>query len=149
MTTERLPLQVLSFDFGTRKIGVATGQTVSSSASPLPPLPVRNQQIDWPTIEKLIVEWQPHLLLIGLPLNMDGSESAMSQRCRRFAHQLEGRFHIKTLLIDERLSSRAARERVGKSALTGRDARVDSMAAVIMMETWFNERDSTASGEHD
>ena len=131
---------LLAFDFGTRKIGVACGQTISMSASPLPPLPVKNQQIDWQAIERLIGEWRPDLLLVGLPLNMDGSESAMSERCRRFARQLEGRFALPAQLIDERLSSRAARERLGRPALTGRDPRVDSVAAVIMMETWFNEQ---------
>lgn len=130
---------VLAFDFGTRKIGAAFGEPLSGSAVPLPPLPVHQQQIDWAAITQLIEEWQPALLLVGLPLNMDGTESSMSERCRRFARQLEGRFHLPAKLIDERLSSRAARERLGKPALTGRDARVDSMAAVIMIESWFNE----------
>lgn len=131
------PLSVLAFDFGTKKMGVAFGQSLTGSASPLDPLLVRNQQIDWPAIETLITEWRPQRLLVGLPLNMDGSESDMSKRCRRFARQLEGRFRIETDLIDERLSSRAARERIGRPALTGRDKRVDSVAAVIMIENWF------------
>lgn len=130
---------VLAFDFGSKKIGLAFGQPLSGSATPLPPLPVRQQQVDWQAIEKLVKEWQPGLLLVGLPLNMDGSASPMSERCRRFARQLDGRFHLPVQLIDERLSSRAARERLGRPALTGRDARVDSMAAVIMIESWFNE----------
>lgn len=135
-----LPIALLAFDFGTKKMGAAYGQSISQSASPLAPLPVKNQQINWDAIAQLIGEWQPDLLLVGLPLNMDGSESPMSARCRRFARQLEGRFHLPTQLIDERLSSRAARERLGKPALSGRDARVDSMAAVIMIESWFNEQ---------
>lgn len=135
-----MPTALLAFDFGTKKIGLAYGQTISQSASPLAPLPVKNQQIDWGAIERVIGEWQPELLLIGLPLNMDGSESAMSERCRRFARQLEGRFHLPTQMMDERLSTRAARERIGKSALSGRDARVDSMAAAILLESWFHEQ---------
>ncbi len=131
------PLQVLAFDFGTKKIGMAIGQSLTGSATALPPLKVRNQQIDWAAIEAVIMEWQPDQLLVGLPLNMDGSESPMSKRCRRFARQLEGRFHKPTAVVDERLSSRAARERIGKPALSGRDERVDSVAAVIMMENWF------------
>lgn len=133
---------LLAFDFGHKKIGLAFGQSISGSATPLPPLKVRNQQIDWSFIETLIAEWQPDLLLVGLPLNMDGSDSDMSRRCTRFARQLEGRFGVTCKLIDERLSSRAARERLGKPAISGRDARVDSVAASIMIENYFNDPES-------
>lgn len=129
-------LQLLAFDFGTQKIGVASGQQLTGSTTPLERLRVRNQQINWQAIQQLLDEWRPDLVLVGLPLNMDGTESPMSQRCRRFARQLEGRFHCNTQLIDERLSSRSARERLG----VNQDPRVDSMAAVIMIETYLHEQ---------
>lgn len=131
--------QIIAFDFGSKKIGVAFGQSITGGATPLSALKVRQQQIDWIAIKQLIDEWTPNTLLVGLPLNMDGTDSAMSQRCQRFSRQLEGRFHLPTHLIDERLSTRAARERIGKPALTGRDARVDSVAACIMIEDFFNQ----------
>jgi putative Holliday junction resolvase len=134
--------KVLAFDFGTKKIGVAFGQSITCSASPLAPLPIRNQQIDWQAVACLVNEWQPDLLLVGLPLNMDGSESTMSKRCTRFAHQLEGRFRLPVKMIDERLSSRAARERLGNPG--GPDARLDSIAATIMIEDWFNDSGASA-----
>lgn len=129
---------ILCFDFGTKKIGVAFGQSITQTASPLAALPCPQQKIDWDAIEKLIKEWQPTLLLVGLPFNMDGSDSPMSQRARKFSRQLHGRFHLPVATIDERLSTREARERLGKPALTGKDARVDSMAACIMIENHFN-----------
>lgn len=133
-TTEK----VLCFDYGTKKIGVAFGQSITQSASALPALSCVQQKVNWDAIEQLIKEWQPTLLLVGLPFNMDGSESPMSLRALKFSRQLFGRFHLPVKTIDERLSTREARERIGKPALTGRDARVDSVAACIMIENYFN-----------
>ena len=130
---------VLGFDFGTRKIGVASGQSVTGSASALAAVRCRNQAPDFDAIGKLIDEWQPDALVVGLPLNMDGSESDSSARARRFARQLEGRFNKTAWLVDERLSTREARDRLGDDYRGGPDERVDSMAAVLLVESFFRE----------
>ena len=130
---------VLGFDFGTRKIGVASGQSLTGNAAPLAALRCRNQAPDFDAIGKLLDEWQPDALVVGLPLNMDGSESDSSSRARRFARQLEGRFNKTAWLVDERLSTREARDRLGDQYRGGADERVDSMAAVLLVESFFRE----------
>lgn len=124
---------LLGFDYGLRKIGVAVGQTVSRTANPLAVIPARDGVPDWETIRRLIDEWQPHRVLVGLPLNMDDTESDMSARARRFARRLEGRFGVTVELVDERLTSFAAR-----SATGNRDAVIDDEAARLIVETWLN-----------
>lgn len=126
---------VLGFDFGTQKIGVAVGQSLTGSATPLTALTCPQQAIPWQAIGTLLGEWQPTLLVVGLPLNMDDSESTLSQRARRFARQLEGRYQLPVALIDERLSTREARARTG---IQKADPKVDSMAAAILIENFFN-----------
>jgi putative Holliday junction resolvase len=130
---------VLGFDFGTRKIGVASGQSITGTGTPLTTVPCRDQKPDFECIGALIGEWQPDALIVGLPLNMDGSESESSSRARRFARQLEGRFSLPAWLVDERLSTREARQEMGASYRGGADDRVDSMAAVLIIESWFRE----------
>ena len=130
---------VLGFDFGHKKIGVASGQSLTGTASPLPALISRQQQPDWGGIEALIMEWQPDALIVGLPLNMDDSESELSARARRFGRQLNGRFGVTVWMVDERLSTREAREQMGSRAKKGPDPRVDSLAAALIIETWFSE----------
>lgn len=130
---------VVGFDFGTRKIGVAAGQSLTGSATPLDAVMQRDSKPDWEAVARVLEEWQPDALVVGLPLNMDGSESELSRRARRFARQLEGRFHLPAWLVDERLSTREARERLGDGARKGPDARVDSVAAVLIIESFFAE----------
>lgn len=130
---------VLGFDFGTQKIGVASGQSLTGTGSPLPALRCRDQAPDWAAIEALIREWQPDALVVGLPLNMDDSESPLSQQARRFARRLNGRFGKPVWMVDERLSTRDARERMGDQYRGGADPRVDSLAAALIIETYFSE----------
>jgi putative holliday junction resolvase len=130
---------LLAFDFGTRKIGLASGQSLTGTGSPLPALPCREGIPDWEQVRRLLAEWQPDLLLVGLPLNMDGTDSDLSQRARRFAGRLKGRFGKPVQLIDERLSTREARDRLGDRYRGGSDPRVDSMAAVLLIESFFND----------
>lgn len=134
-----MPESVLGFDFGTRKIGLASGQSLTGTGTALPALPCINDQPDWAAIERLIREWQPDALVVGLPLNMDDSESESSQRARRFARQLHGRFGKPVWMVDERLSTREARSRLGDDARRGPDPRVDSEAAVLMIESYFRD----------
>jgi putative Holliday junction resolvase len=134
----RAALTLLAFDYGCAYIGVAVGQSVTGTATPLPALKARDGIPDWTQIEQLIREWQPQRLLVGLPLNMDGSESEMSVRARKFANRLHGRFGLQVETWDERLSSFEARGELlaqGKSAF--RDAGVDSLSARLILESWF------------
>lgn len=126
---------VLAFDFGLRHIGVASGQTITGSAGPLTTLRATGGRPDWPEVLKLIETWRPVRLLVGLPLNMDGTESDMSAAARSFARALEQRSGIATELVDERLSTRAARAEAGSQHAGAHD-----LAARIIAETWLAER---------
>jgi len=134
---------LLAFDYGTKNIGVATGQTITSSATSLSPLKAKNGVPEWTQIEKIIAEWKPDLVLVGLPLNMDDTESELSARARKFANRLNGRFGVKIEMVDERLTSFEAK---GEAMQRGdsRDYKhnpVDSIAARLILESWL-ERNS-------
>jgi len=133
---------VLAFDYGLRRIGVAVGNTLTATTTALPALGARDGVPDWETVRRLIGEWQPQLLLVGLPLNMDGTPSEMSERAARFARRLHGRFGLRCELMDERLSSFEARERLaaaagGPGSRHARSAPLDSVAACVILESWF------------
>lgn len=103
------PATVLAFDFGLRNIGVATGQAITRTAGEVTTLRARDGVPDWSAIDALIREWQPDVLLVGLPLNMDSSMSDMAKRAARFGRRLGARYHIAVELVDERLTSFEAR----------------------------------------
>lgn len=134
---------VLCFDFGLSWIGIATGQTITGTASPLPAIRAKEGKPDWTEIEKIIQEWQPTRFLVGKPLNMDGTESEMSVRANKFGNRLHGRFGLPILFCDERLSSYEA-----KGMLLDRDRQnrqfkqrqVDSLSAVLIFETWIEQQ---------
>lgn len=129
----------LSFDFGTKSIGVAIGQQLTGTARPLNALKANDGIPDWNRIEALLKEWEPERVVVGLPLNMDGSEQPLTTRARKFANRLHGRFGVQVDLHDERLSTVEARaelfERGGFRALS--KGNVDSLSAVIILESWF------------
>ena len=129
---------LLGFDFGPRKIGVAVGQTVTGSASALTTLRSRRDKPDWPGIERLVREWQPNGAVVGLPYNMDDSETELAPNARRFARQLQGRFGLDVHMVDERLTSLEARRQMGRDA-TSLEA-IDAMAAKLILETWLSEQ---------
>lgn len=133
---------LLAFDYGTKNIGVASGQLVTRSANELPGLKARDGVPDWQQVEQLLKNWQPDLVLVGLPLNMDDSESELSARARKFANRLHGRFGVKVEMVDERLSSYAAKGEVMERG-GPRDYKynpVDSIAARIILETWLGQQ---------
>lgn len=133
---------VLAFDYGLKHIGVAVGQTVTRTASPLETISARDGKPDWTSVDRLVEDWRPHHILVGLPLNMDDTESGMSERARRFAHELARRSQIEVSLVDERLTSHAARSRSGqRSAGARRSKGVDdhAAAAALIAETWLND----------
>ena len=131
----------LAFDFGTRSIGVAVGQQITGTARPLNALKAQNGTPDWTLIEKLLKEWQPALVIVGLPLNMDGTEQPLTARARNFANKIHGRFGVAIKLHDERLSTVEARaglfEHGGFRALD--KGSVDSASAVVILESFFEQ----------
>ncbi|MFZ5724330.1 MAG: Holliday junction resolvase RuvX [Pseudomonadota bacterium] len=143
---------VLGFDFGTRRIGVAVGNTLTGTARPLVVLKANDGVPDWEQVAKLVAEWQPVRLIVGLPLHMDGTESELSARARKFANRLGGRHSLPVTIIDERLSSFEARGELLRDAAArgggraGQKTAVDALAAAVILETWLNERDATAGG---
>lgn len=130
---------LLAFDYGTKNIGVASGQIITRSANSQPALKAKDGIPDWNQIEKLLKDWQPDLVLVGLPLNMDDSESELSARARKFANRLHGRFGVKVEMVDERLSSFEAKGEVMERG-GSRDYKnnpVDSIAARVILESWM------------
>jgi putative Holliday junction resolvase len=131
---------LLGFDFGQKKIGVAVGQTITGTATPLTTLRNRGRTPDWPAIEALIREWQPDAAVVGLPHNMDDTEEeTLAEPVRRFARQLEGRFRIPGHLIDERLTTLAAHAALGipRGASRSELDKLDAYAAKLILETWL------------
>ena len=100
---------LLAFDFGTKSIGVAVGQRITGTARPLTALKANDGTPDWNLIERLLKEWQPDDVIVGLPLNMDGTEQPLTARARKFANKIHGRFGVSVKLHDERLSTVEAR----------------------------------------
>jgi putative Holliday junction resolvase len=132
---------VLAFDFGTRRIGVAVGEMMLGAARPLTTIAAEANEFRFQAIGKLIAEWQPATLVVGLPLTLEGAAHEMTARCRRFAHQLEGRFRLPVVLVDERLSSVSADERLREQGLDwrARKAAVDAEAAAILLQNYFDQ----------
>ncbi|MEW5288521.1 MULTISPECIES: Holliday junction resolvase RuvX [Erwinia] len=132
-------MTLLAFDYGTKSIGVAIGQQLTGTARPLAALKAQDGIPDWNKIEALLKEWQPDRVVVGLPLNMDGSEQPLTARARKFANRLHGRFGVQISLHDERLSTVEARadlfSRGGFRALN--KGSVDSLSAVVILESWF------------
>ncbi|MDO6686981.1 MULTISPECIES: Holliday junction resolvase RuvX [unclassified Agarivorans] len=133
---------VLAFDFGTKSIGVAIGQELTGSAKPLTAIKAQDGIPSWPLLEKLLEQWQPDLLVIGLPLNMDGTEQDITSRAKKFANRLHGRFGYQIAMQDERLTTVDAKEKLfelgGYKALE--KGAVDSLAAALIFESWCAEQ---------
>lgn len=133
------PLSALGFDYGTQRIGVAFGQSLTGTARPVCVLKARDGIPDWGQIETLIGEWRPDLFVVGMPYNLDGSESELMTRAVKFANRLNGRFHKPSYGMDERLSSAAAEQMLEEIQGTKKRAAIDDIAAQIILENWFSE----------
>lgn len=129
---------LLGFDYGTHKIGVAVGQPMTGTATPLETLGMVNGKPDWQRIERLLREWQPQALVVGHPFEMTDREANNAPGAKRFARQLHGRFHLPVHLADERLTSREAWRELGADAVKD-PTRVDAYAAKLILETWLND----------
>ncbi len=131
----------LAFDFGTQRIGVAFGQSVTGTASAVTVLKAQDGQPRWNEMAQLVEQWKPDVFLVGLPYNIDGTVSELLGRAEKFARRLQERFDKPCYGMDERLSSREAIERLveANTAKTVKKTAIDHIAAQIILENWFNE----------
>lgn len=127
-------MQIVAFDYGTKKIGVAVGQTETYTSSPLQIIYNEHEKTNWSEINILIDEWNPDLILVGKPINMDGTESDIMKRVDNFFKKLEKISNVDCEYIDERLTTFEAKEILGES----RVAEVDAHAAKILIDNWFD-----------
>ena len=136
------PRLVLAFDYGRRRIGVACGDTLSRTARPLAGI-ANDAGPRWDEMDSVLRDWQPSVIVVGLPYNVDDSESAMSKAARRFAREFEARYGLQVHLVDERYSSLEAEARLRMARESGARKRkvakadVDAAAACIILERWF------------
>jgi putative Holliday junction resolvase len=137
---------VLGFDFGERRIGIAVGEHLIATANPLMTIDNESNEVRFQTITHLVKEWQPKLLVVGLPLNTDGTEHTMTQLCKKFARRLNGRFNIPVILVDERYSSAEASQLLKESGVRGiaQKNMLDQVAAQTILQYYFDGIDSSA-----
>lgn len=128
---------LLGFDFGLQRIGVATGQVITGTATALSTVKARDGQPDWNVISELIQTWKPDALVVGLPRYDDGTDSDITDSVRRFIRQLEGRYRLPVHTMDEKLSSRAAREQLDNHADPEAAKGIDAVAARIILQDWL------------
>ena len=128
---------LLGFDYGLERIGVAVGQELTGTATPLVTVRAHDGKPDWGAISKLFGQWQPDEVVVGLPLNMDGSESELSRRAQRFGNQLHGRYNLPAHFMDERLSSLQAESELRGKSPKIKKAEIDKVAAKIILESWL------------
>ena len=136
----------MAFDYGLSQIGVAHGQTLTASAEGVGILKASDGVPRWDEVKAILNEWKPDFLLVGLPLNMDGSESELSRLARKFARRLEGRFHLDVLMVDERLTSQDANAMLREENNQGSKGRtdltkIDHLAAALILQSWLDQPD--------
>ncbi len=131
---------VLAFDYGDKRMGVAVGEIELGLAHPLETVVAGSEAQRMAAAERLVGEWSPALLVVGMPLHMDGTEQEMSLRARRFARRLQARFHVPAVLVDERLTSFTAKEALFESGVRGRRqrGRLDKMAAQQILQAYLD-----------
>ncbi len=132
---------LLAFDFGEKRIGVATGNTLLNSAQPLTTISTEKTDERFAAIAKLLAEWQPSALVVGLPCHEDGAPHQMTALCRRFANRLKGRFKLPVILVDERYTSAAASEALTARGIHGIKQKplLDQVAAQHILQAYFDE----------
>jgi len=143
----------LGFDFGLKRIGIATGQELTGTAQALTTVFNSEQKPDWLAIEKLINEWKPDALVVGVPYHMDGSVFDITLAAQKFGRQLNGRFNLTVYEMDERLSSREAEAEIARQRNAGNRKKtqkgdVDKMAAQIILQSWLQQQEHSRN-EHE
>jgi putative Holliday junction resolvase len=139
---KKVPHNILiGFDFGMKRIGVAIGQTITKSARPLDTIFAKEGIPNWDALNKLIKKWMPDALVVGIPLNMDGTDQRITEQARLFVQSLREHYQLPVYEADERLTTKDARERLfnegGYKAL--QDGQVDRVAAQLILQTWFDQ----------
>lgn len=129
---------ILGFDFGLKRIGVAVGQRITKTATPLDILKAENGVPNWEMIAALIVEWGVDALIVGLPVNMDQTEQPLTQCAREFGYELERRFRLPVFFEDERLTTITAKSQLYAEKNTGK---ADSVAAKLIVESWMHTQE--------
>lgn len=139
---------LLGFDYGEKTVGVAVGNTGTRQAHPLLNVRVIRGQPEWQKITGLIDEWQPVAIVVGLPLNMDGSENAITRQARKFGNRLNGRYNLPVHMVDERLTTRDARTELYNAGVTEKRHKpvLDKLAAQSILQTYLNERSDKQTG---
>lgn len=133
--------RIVGFDFGKQRIGVATGNTISGTATPLTTVHAINHKVDWTGIERILKEWKPQRVIVGRPLHKDGTSSELTDAAEKFARQLQGRFQCEIRLVDERFSSVEAEGRYKMMRQMGEQradkSSIDALSAQIIVERWL------------
>ncbi len=132
---------VIGFDYGAKRIGVASGQTITGTATPISTLNSIEGNPDWPAMEKLIGQWKPQALIVGMPYHVDGSENKMTKTVEQFCYLLEKRFALPVYRVNETLSSYEAEQMLKKNLKIGQHNKheVDKMAAAIIVQSWLDQ----------
>lgn len=134
----------MAFDYGLRQIGVAHGQTLTATTEGIGILKASDGVPNWDDVQAMLNEWKPNLVLVGLPLNMDGSESELSRLARKFARRLQGRFNVDALMVDERLTSQDAKSSLRDSSSNKKGnkidlTKIDHLAAALILQSWLDQ----------
>lgn len=137
-----MTITALAFDYGLQNIGVAYGQSLTGQATELAPINAKDGIPRWEDIAALLQEWKPTTVVVGLPLNMDDSESELCVRARKFGRRLHGRFSVDIEFMDERLSTFDAKQEAKARGHKGnyKQNPIDSIAARLILESWFSGR---------
>lgn len=133
---------LLAFDFGMKRIGIAVGQTLTSTAEPLAVIPARQGVPDWETIQSFINSWNPDILIVGVPYNMDGTPQPLTCSAKRFSQKLQ-RFNLPVYTVDERLSTIAAKHELRERGIRSKSRmkeQLDSHAAKLILEQWLRDQ---------
>jgi putative holliday junction resolvase len=136
---------VLAFDFGEKRIGVAVGETMLKTAHAHTIIHSETNEIRFTEIKKLIDDWQPSLLIVGLPTYLDGTAHQLTQLAKKFAQRLEGRFNLPVMMIDERLSSAEASQQLLEAGISTREQKsiIDAVAAQVILQSYFDNIQKT------
>lgn len=137
-----MTITALAFDYGLQNIGVAYGQSLTGQGNELAPLNAKDGIPNWDAVSALLAEWKPSVVIVGLPLNMDDTESELCIRAKKFARRIHGRFNIDVELMDERLSTFDAKQEAKARGHKGnyRKNPIDSIAARLILESWFSQQ---------
>ena len=134
---------VLAFDFGLKQIGIAFGQTITNQSTGIKIIKAKNGVPNWDEIKIIVEEWNPDILVVGLPIHMNDKESEMSTLARNFAKNLKSRSHINVKMVDERLSSREAKNKAREASKSLDTTKTDHIAAASILQSFLNNPKSS------